>query len=72
LPEIVVDGETGFLVDTQSPDQIADRLSQLLASSDLRTQFGARAQERAGRHFSRERFINDFLQLIHSQEAQSK
>ncbi|MGD9657704.1 MAG: glycosyltransferase family 4 protein [Methylocystis sp.] len=66
LPEIVVDGVTGFLVDARSPAQLADRLDQLLASPELRRQMGAAARERATRHFSRERFVNEFSRLLAS------
>lgn len=64
LPEIVVDGETGFLVDPQSPAQFADRLDRLLADPEMRRRMGAAARERATRHFSRERFIDDFTRLL--------
>jgi glycosyltransferase involved in cell wall biosynthesis len=64
LPEIVVDGETGFIVDAQSPAQLADRLDRLLADPQLRRRMGAAARARAQRHFSRERFISDFLRLL--------
>jgi glycosyltransferase involved in cell wall biosynthesis len=66
LPEIVADGVTGFLVDAQSPAQLADRLGRLLASSELRRRMGTAARERAMQHFSRERFINDFQRLLSS------
>lgn len=64
LPEIVVDGESGFLVDAQSPAQLADRLDRLLADPELRRRMGAAARERATLHFSRERFIDDFKRLL--------
>jgi glycosyltransferase involved in cell wall biosynthesis len=66
LPEIVVDGVTGYLVDVQSPAQLADRLGRLLGSSELRRRMGAAARERATQHFSRERFIDDFQRLLFS------
>jgi glycosyltransferase involved in cell wall biosynthesis len=64
LPEIVVDGETGFLVDARSPTQLADRLDRLLGDPELRRRMGAAARQRATRHFSRERFIDDFTRLL--------
>lgn len=64
LPEIVVDGETGFLVDARSPTQLADRLDRLLGDPELRRRMGAAARQRATRHFSHERFIDDFTRLL--------
>jgi glycosyltransferase involved in cell wall biosynthesis len=71
LPEIVVDGVTGFLVDAQSPAQLADRLERLLASSELRRRMGMAARERAALHFSRERFIDDFRRLLSCLESRA-
>jgi glycosyltransferase involved in cell wall biosynthesis len=51
IPEIVSDGETGFLVPRRDPESLARRLEQLLADSALR--------ERMGRH-SRERFLENY------------
>jgi glycosyltransferase involved in cell wall biosynthesis len=46
LPEIVVDGETGFIVEAEAPPELADRLARLLESCSLRKQMGAAAQRR--------------------------
>jgi glycosyltransferase involved in cell wall biosynthesis len=55
LPEIVIDGETGFLVDAESPEQLADRLLRLLESEDLRISMGRAASERVGKEFTVDR-----------------
>ncbi len=64
LPEIVIDGETGYLVDAYSPAQLADRMARLLEDPELRRRMGAAARERATQYFSRERFTHDFLRLL--------
>ncbi len=38
MPYMIEEGRTGFLVDPESTDQIADRLSKLIGSRQLRTQ----------------------------------
>ena len=38
MPYMVIEGKTGFLIDPESTDQIADRLSQLIGPKQLRTQ----------------------------------
>ena len=51
MPYMVKEGQTGFLVDPESTDQIADRLSQLVGSQQLCTQMAE-----AGRRVAMERF----------------
>jgi alpha-maltose-1-phosphate synthase len=58
IPEIVVDGETGYLVDYDpaNPEAfitaLADRVEQLLADPVLATRMGKAGRERALQHFS--------------------
>lgn len=50
LPEIIDDGETGFLVPERDVDALADRLARLAADAELRARMGAagrRKMERA-------------------------
>ncbi len=44
IPEAVIDGETGFLAPERDVEAIADRLSTLLADSELQRRFGRRAR----------------------------
>jgi glycosyltransferase involved in cell wall biosynthesis len=46
IPEIIVDGATGFLVEERDVDTLADRLRRLLGSSALRDRFGLAARRR--------------------------
>ena len=48
----VADGETGFLVEPQSPSELAEKISLLLENEDLRRRFGAQGIERVHRHFT--------------------
>jgi alpha-maltose-1-phosphate synthase len=58
IPEIVVDGETGYLVDYDSADPesfisaLAARVQELLADPTLAAQMGRAGRERALQHFS--------------------
>jgi glycosyltransferase involved in cell wall biosynthesis len=45
MPYMVRDGESGFLVDPNDPDDIAQRLKLLLANDGLRRSMGARGRE---------------------------
>jgi glycosyltransferase involved in cell wall biosynthesis len=52
VPEIVVDGTTGFLVPPRNDELLAARLGELLADADLRRRLGAAGLERARTEFS--------------------
>jgi len=45
MPYMVRDGESGFLVDPNNPDDIARRLRQLLENDELRRAMGAKGRE---------------------------
>jgi glycosyltransferase involved in cell wall biosynthesis len=52
LRDLVVDGETGFLVPTRDPAALRVALDRLLADRELRRQLGIAGRERAQRQFS--------------------
>lgn len=47
VPEVVDDGETGFLSEVGDVDKMADNAASLLANQDLRREMGSRARESA-------------------------
>ena len=54
-PEIVRDGETGWLVDERDPSGLAERISGLLADQELRRRMGCAGHERVATEFTLER-----------------
>jgi phosphatidylinositol alpha-1,6-mannosyltransferase len=52
IPEAIVDGETGFLVDPESRADIAERLLTILSDSDRGAEMGRRGRDRVRAHFS--------------------
>ena len=52
IPEILVDGEGGFLVDPAAPERFAERLATLLADAELRARFGRANRARHSRPFA--------------------
>jgi glycosyltransferase involved in cell wall biosynthesis len=58
LREIVVNGETGFLVPSKDSAQLAAHLKELVCNPDLRARMGEAARRRATENFSRERESN--------------
>jgi len=64
LPEIVKHGETGFVVDPERPEKIADAIKVFVQNRDLVRTMGAAAQARARTEFSMQRFVNKFIQVL--------
>lgn len=56
---VVVDGETGFLVDPDDIDGLASHVRSLLADQPLRARMGAAGARRATERFSLERLVDD-------------
>lgn len=52
IPELVIDGETGLLVEPERPDELAAALDSLAASPERRLELGLRGRERVQEHFS--------------------
>jgi glycosyltransferase involved in cell wall biosynthesis len=63
-PEVVRDGETGFLVPAGQPAAIAAKVGELLADARLREQFGAAAKEYMQSTFTFEAQAAAYLDLI--------
>ena len=55
LPETVTEGETGFLVEKNDPEALAERILRLLNDDDLREKMGRAARRRALAIFAWER-----------------
>jgi glycosyltransferase involved in cell wall biosynthesis len=62
--DIVVDGETGLLVDEHDPDQFARAVLQLIDDPEKTLQMGAEAKRRAGARFTRQRAAAAFAGLF--------
>ena len=62
LPEIVIDGETGIVVDDE-PEDLAEALLEMAESADLRCQWGQAARRRMEEHFSLGRQVSDLEEV---------
>ncbi len=62
LPEIVIDGENGILIDPRSPDQLERAILRLYDDPDLRRAMGARGKE-FSREFTAEAMAARYLEL---------
>jgi len=52
IPDIIRDGENGFLVDPAEPAQLADRIADLLRDRNLRMTIGKKGRSFVEEHFS--------------------
>ncbi len=64
LPEIIEHNVNGLLVDAERPNEIADALCRLIEEPSLRQRLGANARRRAVEQFGRDRFLDEFLEVL--------
>jgi glycosyltransferase involved in cell wall biosynthesis len=64
ISEIIVDGVNGYLVEPQSPEQIAEKVIKLFSDEDLLKAFGKNARKKA-QEFSLEKYA---INLVHIYE----
>jgi glycosyltransferase involved in cell wall biosynthesis len=62
--EMIVEGETGFVVPVDDAAVLADRLKTLASSEELRRSFGAAGQARARELFTRQRMCSEFWAIM--------
>ena len=63
LPEVVPDGEAGYLIDPTDTDGMVSAASRVLSDGGLRDRLGAAGRDHAIRHFSSERIVPLFEAL---------
>lgn len=61
IPEIIIDGESGILVDRKNPQQIADAIFKLLSDIDLRISMGRKARELFKKKFTIEKNADNII-----------
>jgi glycosyltransferase involved in cell wall biosynthesis len=71
IPEAVIDRETGFLVPSEDHVMLAGRISDMLASEELRTTMGIRARERVATEFTFDKQAERYAALFDRLLAQT-
>lgn len=71
-PELVIEGETGLLVEPGEPNFLADALEKLLRSPDLISTMGSAGRQRIERHFTSATKLENFEKLYLELLAQRK
>jgi L-malate glycosyltransferase len=63
IPEIITDGEEGFLIEGRDPKDFAEKIRLLKHNPDLRRRMGAKAREKVERCFSVQAMTEGYLRL---------
>ena len=71
VPDVVRDGEDGFLVDAGATNDLGDRLEQLARRPELRARMGERGRDRVLPRYAVDRLVHDVDQLYKSLVAAS-
>jgi len=66
VPDVVRDGEDGFLVDAGATDELADRLTRLARDPALRARMGKHGRDRVVPRYAVERLVADVDELYRS------
>ncbi len=70
IPDIVVDGVTGYLVPRKDACALSDKLIDLIDNYALRTSMGIAAKKRYEENFTMDKFESRFLNIL-SQVAEA-
>ncbi|TML95121.1 MAG: glycosyltransferase family 4 protein, partial [Actinobacteria bacterium] len=66
IPDVVRDGEEGFLVEPGATDELAERLGQLARDPALRERMGKQGRDRVLPRYAVERLVDDIDRLYRS------
>ncbi|HEX8639054.1 MAG TPA: glycosyltransferase, partial [Pyrinomonadaceae bacterium] len=61
IPEVINDGETGFMSDTGDTEKMSDDVLTLLNDEEMRLSFGSRGRELAISRYSSEKIIPQYI-----------
>ncbi|WP_205748097.1 glycosyltransferase family 4 protein [Dyadobacter luticola] len=64
IPDIVLNGETGFLVPQKNAAALADQLEILIKNPELRMKMGALGKERFNQHFTLSHFEKQMVSIL--------
>jgi glycosyltransferase involved in cell wall biosynthesis len=65
-PEVVLNGESGLIVDAQNPSKMASALVRVLEDSEFATNLGKQGFQRVNKHFSVEEMTQKYLTAYES------
>ncbi|MBC7949826.1 MAG: glycosyltransferase, partial [Chitinophagaceae bacterium] len=69
-PELVIDGETGYLVDQKASEQIIEKMQLLMSDPAMAKEMGRKGQQRIHDHFDIAKMTGSYIQLYHQHKRQ--
>lgn len=69
IPDVVVDGQTGYLVPQKNAVALAEKIELLIRNPRLRTQLGIAGKKRYADFFTLENFENNFVNILQKASA---
>ena len=63
--ELVIDGETGYLIPPKSPKILAEKIQYLLDNSDIAERLGTNGRKRIKKEFTIGKMVNTFVSTYH-------
>lgn len=64
IPDILQNGETGILTERQNPDELADKLQELLENPDLRSTFALKSMEEFKNKYTSDIFEKNMVNAL--------
>jgi glycosyltransferase involved in cell wall biosynthesis len=64
LTEIVIDNETGFLIEPKNENELSKAIQTLIKNPELRKSFGEKGYQRAISEFSADKYVSEFEVLF--------
>jgi glycosyltransferase involved in cell wall biosynthesis len=64
--ELVIGGETGFLIKPKSVEELVSKIEYLLNNDKIASSMGMKAKERIKQEFSMKKMINSFVDLYNN------
>jgi spore coat protein SA len=64
IPETIIDGETGYLVEAERPSALATRILQLIEDESLRCQMGDNARRHVEENFRLSKTVSEVEQIL--------
>jgi glycosyltransferase involved in cell wall biosynthesis len=72
IPEVINDGETGFLSEIGNVEKMSEDAIKLLQDDDLRRQFGKRGRDLAINRYGTEKIIPQYIEFYEKVLAKQK